>query len=62
MPFSEAPVDLPKEGEQAGNRIMHASLTKGAGLLMVSDTMTGWPLQKGNNDSACIECESLQET
>src|SRR3974390_3200073 len=61
MPFSEAPVELPKEGEQAGNRIMHACLTKGARLLMASDTMPGWAFKQGNNYSVCVECESAKE-
>jgi PhnB protein len=61
MPFSEPTADCPAEGRQASDRTMHASLTKGARLLMASDTMPGWTLQQGNNFSVCLQCESLQE-
>src|ERR1700676_1216230 len=39
MPFSEMPRELPKQAQQAKDRIMHASLTKGFRLLMAADTM-----------------------
>jgi PhnB protein len=58
MPFSEGPGEVPKE---AGDRILHAKLTKGLAVLMASDTMPGMPLQRGNNFSVSINCESLQE-
>src|SRR5712692_7080102 len=61
MPFSEAPGDLPKQAQEAKDRIMHASLTKGFRLLMAADTMPGMPLQQGNNFTVSIQCESLQE-
>jgi PhnB protein len=58
LPFSEAPGDFTKE---AKDRIMHASLTKGAStLLMASDTLPGTPFQQGNF-AVMIHCESLQE-
>lgn len=58
MPFSEAPFESAPE---AKDRIIHASLSKGAALLMASDTMPGMPFQQGNNFSVSINCESLQE-
>ena len=58
MPFSEAPGEVP---ERAKNRIIHAKLTKGAAVLMASDTMPGMPFQQGNNFSVSVSCESLQE-
>ncbi len=58
MPFSEAPMELPKE---AKDRIMHARLTRGSAVLMASDTMPGMPLQQGNNFSVSVQCESAQE-
>ncbi len=57
--FSETPGDAPKEG---GDRIMHARLAKGAAVLMASDTMPGMPLQRGNNFSIAVDCESVEET
>ncbi len=58
MPFSEGQCDFP---EEAKDRIMHASLTKGPAVLMASDTMPGMPFQQGNNFSVSINCESLEE-
>ena len=58
FPFSEAPMDIPAEGKE---RIMHARLTKGSATLMASDTMIGTPLQKGNNFSVSMNCESVEE-
>lgn len=58
MPFSEAPGEVP---EGAKDRIIHAKLTKGAAVLMASDTMPGMPFQQGNNFSVSVSCESLQE-
>jgi PhnB protein len=58
MPFSEAPMDVPKE---AKGRIMHARLTKGSAALMASDTMPGIAIQQGNNFSITIACESAEE-
>jgi PhnB protein len=61
MPFSEAPADLVKGAEPASDRVMHASLTKGARLLMASDTMPGQPFQQGTNFSVCLQCGSHEE-
>lgn len=67
MTFAEMPSDLPgeakgaKDKKDAKDRIMHAKLTKGAAVLMASDTMPGMPFQQGNNFSVSINCESLQE-
>jgi PhnB protein len=58
MPFSEMPGEVPKG---AGERIMHARLSKGDVVLMASDTMPGMPFQQGNNFSISIECDSVQE-
>jgi len=58
MPFSEAPFDSPKE---AKDRIIHAALHLGSGVLMASDTMPGMPFTKGNNFSVILECESAVE-
>jgi PhnB protein len=57
-PFGETP-GVPKE---AKDRIMHARLFKGSGvLLMASDTMPGMPYQAGNNFSIAIQCDGLAE-
>ena len=58
-PFSDMPGDRLNE---AGDRIMHARLTKGpAALLMASDTMPGMPFDPGNNFSVSVASESLEE-
>ena len=61
MPFAEGAgkFDFPKE---AKDRIMHARLTKGAAVLMASDSMPGHSCKKGDNFSVSISCESLSET
>jgi PhnB protein len=61
LTFSEAPIELPGEAADVGERIMHATLTKGSRLLMAADTWPGMPFQQGNNVSVFIECGSLQE-
>ncbi|MEO8623477.1 MAG: VOC family protein [bacterium] len=45
----------------AEDRIMHARLTKGAAVLMASDSMPGMPLAVGNNVWVNIDCESIPE-
>ena len=61
MPFSEAPAEMSKGVQNASDRVMHASLTKGTRLLMASDTMPGSALQYGTNFSVCVQCKSLEE-
>ena len=43
------------------NRIMHARLSKGAAVLMASDTMPGMGFTKGNNVHVNVDCESVEE-
>jgi PhnB protein len=59
LPFREAPFDAPK---QAGERILHSTLTKdGKVLLMADDVWPGSSFQPGNNFSVFLECESREE-
>jgi PhnB protein len=58
MPFSQMPGNAPKE---AGDRLAHARITKGAMILMASDNLPGMAFQAGNNFSVCLDCESTQE-
>ena len=51
----------PKLGEDGKERIMHAKLSGGGGLLMASDAMGGMPVQAGNNFSLAIQNESAEE-
>ena len=62
MPFSEAPAELSQGVQNASDRVMHASLTKGTRLLMASDTMPGSALQYGTNFSVCVQCKSLRKS
>ena len=41
--------------------IMHSSLTIGSMILMASDSRPDKPIQKGNNFSVTIHCESVDE-
>jgi PhnB protein len=61
LPFSGAPADVLPGAAKAPERIMHATLSKGATFLMAADTMPGAPFQRGNDFSLAVECESLQE-
>ena len=62
MQFSDIPGGGPTGAvKDAGDRIMHARLSKGFTFLMASDTMPGMPHQKGTNFSVSIGCESLEE-
>lgn len=60
VPFSEAPIEMAARG--AGDRIMHASLKAGSGVLMASDSMPDMPVRQGDNFSISLNCESLEET
>jgi Uncharacterized protein conserved in bacteria len=57
-PYSAGPMDIPAD---AKDRIMHATLTKGAPILMASDTPPGMATKQGNNFSISVTCESLEE-
>ncbi|MGA2196922.1 MAG: VOC family protein [Bryobacteraceae bacterium] len=59
MRYSEAPGDWPRE---AGDRVLHSTLSKGHAFLMGVDVVPGAPFQTGNNFSVLIHCESFQET
>jgi PhnB protein len=62
MPYSEAPpTDAFEVSDEAKDRIVHSTLTKGSAVLMAADTLPGMPFQQGNNFSVSITCESLQE-
>lgn len=43
------------------NRVMHASLTSKAAVLMASDTMPGMPFTKGNHIHINVDCDSVDE-
>ena len=53
--------DMPQCPDGAEDRVMHARLTKGSGVLMASDTMPGAPFQAGNNFSISVDSESKEE-
>ncbi len=60
LPYSEAPGDFPWVPEEAKDRIMHSTLSKGSTILMAADSLPG-VLQRGNDFSVIVHCESLQE-
>src|SRR5215217_5538423 len=43
------------------NRVMHARLECGNGIIMASDTMPGMPYTPGNNVHINIDCENVAE-
>jgi PhnB protein len=53
--------DMPQCPGGAEDRIMHASVAKGAAVLMASDTMPGMPFTAGNNFSISVNSESAEE-
>jgi PhnB protein len=53
--------DMPNCPDGAGDRIMHASVTKGDAAIMASDTMPGSPFHPGNNFSISVNAESAAE-
>jgi PhnB protein len=58
IPFTQAPDPMPAE---AKDRIMHARLTKGKGVIMASDNMPGMPFTQGNNFSISVDCDTADE-
>jgi PhnB protein len=61
-PFSAAPVEMSAMAKDAPDRILHSELASGAAVLMASDTLPCMgELQKGNNFSICLDCESQTE-
>ena len=62
MTYGEAPADMPKDMSQdSKDRIIHARLSKGAAVLMASDTPPGKECPAGSNFSVSIACESKAE-
>src|SRR5690349_5118221 len=48
-------------GPGGGDRVVHARLTKDAGVLMASDTMPGMPYRPGDNFTVSVQCGSADE-
>lgn len=59
--YSQFPSELRRPAEPGGEKIMHASLSKGKSFLMASDVMPGAPFQEGNNFAVSVDCESMEE-
>lgn len=55
--------DIPGGKPAAGNaqRVMHALLRVGAGVLMISDTQPGMPLAVGSNVHVCLDFDDPAE-
>ena len=45
----------------AEDRTIHARLSRGAVVIMASDTMPGMPFTPGTNFSICLECSDAEE-
>ncbi len=61
VPFSDAPAGQFNFPQEAGDKVMHASLSRGPAVLMASDCPPGMPFKQGNNFTVCINCDSLEE-
>jgi PhnB protein len=57
--FRDMPGDKP--APETANRVLHATLRIGAGLIMISDTMPGMPLTVGSNAHVCLDFDDAQE-
>lgn len=44
-----------------GNRVMHATLTFGAGTVMISDAMPGSPVTRGTNTQVALQYDGTDE-
>ena len=56
--FGEAEMESPPGSEHL---VMHARLTRGATVLMASDSMPGMTVQKGDNVWLSLACETDEE-
>jgi PhnB protein len=57
--FGEAPGMNPSPEEK--DRVMHASLKVGTGVIMISDTMPGQPSAEGSNNYVCLNFDEPQD-
>ena len=58
MRFDQGSFDSPPE---AKDRLVHAHLSRGAFVLMASDTMPGMPYSQGNNAWLNLACDTPDE-
>jgi len=59
LPAADVPGGILSEGHKG--QIAHATISKGATILMGSDSIGALPLREGNNSAVMIECEGLEE-
>jgi PhnB protein len=57
--FSDIPGSKP--APESANRVMHALLRVGAGVIMISDTQPGMPLALGSNVHLCLDFDDPAE-
>jgi PhnB protein len=57
--FADIPGNTPLEGN--ANRVMHAMLHIGGGMLMISDTGPDMPITVGNNVHVCLDFDDASE-
>jgi PhnB protein len=53
--------DVPGGSPENKNRVMHALLRLGPGVLMISDTQPGTPLNQGNQIHVTLDFDDLDE-
>jgi PhnB protein len=58
IPYAETPCAW---DAAPGDRIAHATLSKGAPCLMAADVLPGTPFERGNGASVMLQCESEAE-
>ncbi|MGK3998151.1 VOC family protein [Sorangium sp. So ce1024] len=59
MRFGDIPGDKP--APESKDRIMHATLRVGGGILMISDTMPGMPASKTSNTEVCLHFDDADD-
>lgn len=61
LAYGDVPGEVLGEARKEKDRIMHATLSKGATLLMAADSMPGSPVREGGHLAVMIQCESMEE-
>jgi PhnB protein len=59
LPVADVPGGI--LGEDDKGKIAHATIARGATMLMGSDNMGAVPLRQGNHSAVMIECDVLEE-
>jgi PhnB protein len=53
--------DIPGAKPEHEDRVMHALLRVGVGVIMISDTQPGMPLRQGGNVHVCLDFDDAEQ-